>query len=104
MITQSTTTELLRMYYKLREFFSQQLHSGRIVISSLQHDGGGVGASGRRVTSMNEHLQSTSPASFGRKISVTPVKPVVGSARKDGVGRTPAEGVITFVYKLISFH
>ncbi|CAG0914383.1 unnamed protein product [Notodromas monacha] len=80
MITQSTTAELLKMYYKLREFISQQLHSGRIVISSLQHD------SNRR-----EHMASSSPhpSSFGRKFSSTPGKQM--PMKRESVARAPGD-------------
>lgn len=36
MISKSTTADLLKMYYKLEEFFSQQFKSSKRVFSSLQ--------------------------------------------------------------------
>lgn len=36
MISKSTTADLLKMYYKLDEFFSQQFKSSKRVFSSLQ--------------------------------------------------------------------
>jgi len=36
MISRSTTADLLKMFYKLEEFFSQQFKSSKRVFSSLQ--------------------------------------------------------------------
>lgn len=36
MISKSTTADLLKMFYKLEEFFSQQFKSSKRVFSSLQ--------------------------------------------------------------------
>jgi hypothetical protein len=36
MISRSTTADLLKMFYKLEEFFSQQFKSSKRVLSSLQ--------------------------------------------------------------------
>nr|XP_018906485.1 PREDICTED: uncharacterized protein KIAA1109 isoform X3 [Bemisia tabaci] len=38
MISKSTTTDLMKMYYKLEEFFSQQFKSSKRVFSNLQTD------------------------------------------------------------------
>ena len=39
LISKSTTADLLKMYYKLDEFFSQQFNSSKRVLSSLQPRG-----------------------------------------------------------------
>lgn len=39
MISKSTAADLIKMYYKLDEFFSQQFKSSKRLFTSLQQDG-----------------------------------------------------------------
>ncbi|XP_014242068.1 uncharacterized protein KIAA1109 isoform X2 [Cimex lectularius] len=48
MISKSTTVDLLKMHYKLEEFFTQQFKSSKRVFSSLGNGGTGAGSSFRK--------------------------------------------------------
>lgn len=67
MISKSTTADLLKMYYKLDEFFSQQFQSSKRVFSSLQprfHPRGGSikRKANRKKSSSTDGSSSTSSA------------------------------------------
>ncbi|KAF6208729.1 hypothetical protein GE061_014468, partial [Apolygus lucorum] len=48
MMSKSTTVDLLKMHYKLEEFFTQQFKSSKRVFSSLGNEGSGPGSSYRK--------------------------------------------------------
>jgi hypothetical protein len=64
MISKSTTVDLLKMYYKLEEFFTQQFKSSKRVFSSLGTGRAGSSSSFRKrqarkkIISDSEYFQS----------------------------------------------
>lgn len=59
MLSKSTTPDLLKMYTKLEEFFSQQFHSSKRVFSSLQPSIREQSRRGRRTHLLSRRLSAS---------------------------------------------
>lgn len=60
MISKSTTVDLLKMHYKLEEFFTQQFKSSKRVFSSLGNEGaGGSGGTSFRKRQPRKKISAT---------------------------------------------
>ncbi|KAF7987765.1 hypothetical protein HCN44_003628 [Aphidius gifuensis] len=83
MISKSTTTDLLKMYYKLDEFFSQQFKSSKRVFSSLQP---------RQRTANNSIINNNS---FKRKIGKKRTSGGASSSSSSGTTSTTTTTITT---------
>lgn len=69
MISKSTTADLLKMYYKLDEFFSQQFKSSKRVFSSLQPKHQRVNNSSFRKRTQKKKITNEGKICFKNKIN-----------------------------------
>lgn len=81
MMSKSTTVDLLKMHFKLEEFFTQQFKSSKRVFSSLGNEGSGPGSSFRRRPTRKK---TSTTESMGTLNAVLPAQKYKSETRKRG--------------------